>query len=162
MREFELVPLPVRPGDLERILQWNLDVWGTRIPGYDQAGWRAFYERCLLSDYEHFDGESELAWVIIYEGEAIGSIALVHEDDLPAFEHLSPWLAAFVIDPQRRHQGLGRAVVHDFEEMVRALGMSTLYLWTDVYTDWYRSLGYSVVEHSTIGEIDMDVMVKEL
>jgi GNAT superfamily N-acetyltransferase len=143
-------------------LQWNLQVWGERIPGYDQAGWRAFYERCRLGDYTTFGEDAELAWALFDGQTLIGSIALVHEDDLPRFGHLSPWLAAFVIAPEFRHQGRGRAIVEEFESICRGYGVETLYLWTDVYTEWYQSLGYRVIEHSSIGEIALDVMAKKL
>lgn len=157
-----LVPLPQQPEALDQILAWNLDVWGERIPGYDAPAWRAFYERCLVADYDRYDGASELAWVLVREGHAIGSIALVHEDDLPEFIHLSPWMAAFVIDPALRGQGIGRGVVAEFERVVRGYGISTLYLWTDSLADWYRQLGYHVLAHGRIGEIEMDVMAKAL
>lgn len=160
--DLELVPLPEVPEALEEILDWNLQVWGERIPGYDADGWRAFYERCLLSRFDVYDGLSELAWVIRREGRNIGSIALVHEDDLPAYQHLSPWMAAFVIDPALRHSGIGRRVVATFEDRCRQYGIHRLYLWTDQYTDWYRSLGYEVLAHDQIGAIQMDVMVKDL
>jgi GNAT superfamily N-acetyltransferase len=143
-------------------LRWNLQVWGDRIPGYDEAGWRAFYERCRQGEYSTFGTDAELAWALFDGDTLIGSIALVSEDDLPSFSHLSPWMAAFVIAPDFRHQGRGRAIVDEFESLCREYRVETLYLWTDLYTDWYQSLGYHVIEHSSIGEIELDVMAKNL
>lgn len=157
-----LVPLALRPDAVEQVLEWNLQVWGARIPGYDEAGWRAFYDRCLAADYTAYDGESELAWAIFDGDTLVGSIALVHEDDLPDYLHLTPWLAAFVIDPQVRHRGIGRRVMEHFEQMVRDYGITRMYLWTDHYADWYLSLGYELLAHDRIADIDMDVMVKLL
>lgn len=160
--QVRLVPLVTCPEALDRILVWNLEVWGSRIPGYDPSGWRAFYERCLAADYRDYDGTSELAWAILEDGFLVGSIALVHEDDLPQYLHLSPWLAAFVVDPQLRHHGIGRRAMAAFEDMVRGYGITRLYLWTDHYTHFYRSLGYQVLAHDRIADIEMDVMAKDL
>lgn len=157
-----LVPLPECPEALEQILAWNLQVWGERIPGYDVVGWRAFYERSLTANYEAFDGASELVWAVVDGERLIGSIALVHEDDLPDFTHLTPWMAAFVIDPTVRHQGIGTEVVAIFEGLVRDYGVQRLYLWTDLYAQWYARLGYQILQHARIGEIEMDVMAKDL
>jgi N-acetylglutamate synthase-like GNAT family acetyltransferase len=157
-----LVTLPERAECLPSLLAWNLQVWGERIPGYDVAGWRAFYQRCLAADYRHYSQTSELTWVIEIGGACVGGISLVYEDDLPDFTHLSPWLAAFVIDPGLRGRGIGTEAVRLFESMVRGFGITRLYLWTDSETHWYEGLGYSVMERSRVGDIEMDVMVKEL
>lgn len=157
------VPLSMAsPASVECILQWNLQVWGTRIPGYDEEGWRQFYERAKTANYAEYDGESELVWALFEKDALVGSIALVHEDDLPDFVAYSPWLAAFVIDPAKRHQGIGRHVVAQFEELSRSFGIAELFLWTDHYTHWYQTQGYTVLTHSRIGEIELDVMHKIL
>jgi GNAT superfamily N-acetyltransferase len=144
------------------VLLWNRQVWGDRIPGYDETGWREFYQRCRHGDYSSFHPDAELAWALFEEEDLVGSIALVYEDDLASFSHLSPWMAAFVIAPELRHQGRGRAIVSEFESLCRQYGVERLYLWTDIYSDWYRSLGYYVIEHSSTGEIELDVMAKSL
>lgn len=158
----DLVPLAELPGALEPILEWNLQVWGERIPGYDRAGWRAFYERSLASDYSRYDGASELVWAVLADEQLVGSIALVHEDDLPDFTHLSPWLAAFVIDPQVRNRGIGRRVMQRFESRVREFGLDRLYLWTDAHERWYLDQGYAVVERGSLASIELSVMSKRL
>jgi GNAT superfamily N-acetyltransferase len=154
--------LPDVPEHLELILQWNFRVWGDRIPGYDLEGWRAFYDRALSHAHDGYQGE-ELVWAILDGSDrCLGSIALVQEDDLEGFDDLTPWIAAFVIDPELRHKGLGRAVVEMVEAWSRVQGIHTLYLWTDIYAPWYASQGYSEVAKTKVGEIDAVVMKKEL
>lgn len=157
-----LRPLPERSAELEQNLAWSLEVWGERIPGYDHAGWRAFYQRALKASYDRYQPGAELVWVIEMEGRCVGSIALVGEDDLEDFTECTPWMAAFIIDPALRHQGLGRKVVAIFEEKVKALGVGHLYLWTDTYADWYSTQGYRTIGNSRIGQIDAVVMEKSL
>lgn len=154
--------MPQRPDLLEQNLTWSLQAWGERIPGYDEAGWRAFYHRALQARYDRYEPGAELVWVIEIDGQCVGSIALVGEDDLEDFTNCTPWMAAFVIDPALRHQGVGRKVVSIFEEQVRALGIEHLFLWTDLYADWYQTQGYRPIGESNLGEINAVVMEKEL
>lgn len=156
------MPLPDRPEWLEQILAWNLEVWGERIPGYDEQGWRDFYGRAMVARYDRYQPGAELVWGIESEHRLIGSIALVGEDDLPDHLDKSPWMAAFVIDPALRHQGFGRDVVRVFESWCLEHDVSTLYLWTDTYADWYRSLGYSQIGVTQLAHISAVVMSKEL
>lgn len=156
------MPLPERAHALEQVLEWNLQVWGDRIPGYDAAGWRAFYERSMAAQYDRFEPGAELVWVIEVDAAIVGSIALVGEDDLPDFLDRTPWLAAFVVDPTIRHQGLGREVVAIFEQWCRDHQVERLYLWTDFYADWYRKLGYQEIATTRLADIDAVVMVKDL
>lgn len=142
-------------------MAWNLQVWGERIPGYDTAAWQAFYERALNADYEHFRPGDELIWIIEVDSQCVGSIALVTEDDLPDIDY-SPWMAAFVIDPDQRSRGIGTEIVAIFEEQCRSLGINRLYLWTEDLGDWYRSLGYHDLSRLQFGEIDATVMAKDL
>lgn len=161
-RSPRLIPLPECSHWLPQILDWNLQVWGERIPGYDRAGWRAFYQRALSSDYSRFLPGSELVWGIEIDANLVGSIALVGEDDLPEFTELTPWMAAFVIDPSLRHQGIGREVVGLFEQWCIDHDITTLYLWTDQYSRWYQSLGYREIARTRLAEIDAVVMTKDL
>lgn len=157
-----LVPLPEREEWLDLNLTWSLQAWGERIPGYDRVGWSAFYRRALTADYEQYRPGAELVWVIEIDGHCVGSIALVGEDDLLDFTDCTPWLAAFVINPALRHQGIGSRVVEEFEAMVRRFGIVRLYLWTDTYGDWYRKLGYEEIGRSQLADITAVVMAKDL
>lgn len=156
------MPLPERPEHLAQILEWNLEVWGERIPGYDRQGWIDFYQRAMSANYERFEAGAELVWCIEVDQRCVGSIALVGEDDLPDFLDLTPWMAAFVIDPSLRHQGIGRTVVETFEQWCVDHGVTRLYLWTDTYADWYRTLGYNDIARTRLADIDVTVMAKDL
>lgn len=144
------------------ILAWNLQVWGDRIPGYDEQGWIDFYQRALAANYSTYEPGAELVWAIESDGNCLGSIALVGEDDLPDFLDLTPWMAAFVVDPQLRHQGIGKQVVELFEQWCAQQKITRLYLWTDTYADWYRTLGYHDIATTPLADIEAVVMAKDL
>lgn len=156
-----LIPLPQRPEWLALALEWNLQVWGERIPGYDRAGWVAFYQRAMTAHYDAYLPGEELIWLVELDGKCVGCIALVGEDDLVGIE-FTPWMAAFVIDPTIRHQGIGRRVVELFESQCRHFGIERLYLWTDNYAKWYSSQGYQELLRTKAGEIEAIVMAKDL
>lgn len=100
----------------------------------------------LTQDYlaRAFAGQAEpgrvlRSWLALEGDEPLGCVHLIDHDDetLPA---LSPWLAAMVVVPQRRGQGIGSALVRTLLDDARAMGIRRLWLGTDG-PGFYERLG---------------------
>ena len=102
-----------------------------------------------------------IAWVAHVDGAACGMAAL-REQDLHGYQDRTPWLGGvFVAEPFRRH-GLGAALCQTVETNARAMGYTTLYLFTLDKQDWYVRQGWTSDEPCTWRGHAGDIMSKKL
>jgi predicted N-acetyltransferase YhbS len=87
-----------------------------------------------------------LAYVALAEGEMVGTINLIDNDD-ERRPHLWPWLAALAVVPAWRSRGVGSELVNALLQAAAALDINTVYFGTDG-PDFYRRLG--AVEHEQV------------
>ena len=163
--EVILQPLADNPALGSKPLQWSIELWGQENPWFSAEDWPSFYQRATRSDYQRWDLEGvdqEQIYIAISSGEVVGAIALVDFDDIEEFRHLKPWLAAFIVDPQRRAIGLGSAMLAALEAKARDFGITELHLWTADQKDFYLKRGYTAVVHRDYSTISIDVLHKVL
>lgn len=87
-----------------------------------------------------------LASLVALEGDALlGCIHLVDNDD-ESLPELHPWLAALVVVPGRRGQGIGSALVRALMHEARAMGFERLWFGTDG-PGFYERLGARRHQH---------------
>jgi N-acetylglutamate synthase-like GNAT family acetyltransferase len=102
-----------------------------------------------------------IAWVAHSGSQVFGTAALrVH--DLPDRDNLTPWLGGVYVVPEFRNRGVGTALCSAVEQQAKALGISTLYLFTLDKQAWYGNLGWSMFESCTWCGRAGDIMSKEL
>lgn len=163
--ELSLVPLADNPDLGVAPLAWSLDLWGDSNPWFSAEDWRSFYTRGESADYRGWDPlgfDQEQIYIALIKGEVVGAISLVDFDDLEEFRHLRPWVAAFVVDPHLRGQGIGSLMLTALEDKARIFGISELYLWTEDRKDFYLKRGYSALTHRDYPELSIDVLKKAL
>ena len=100
----------------------------------------------LSEDYlrRAFRGEAEpgrvlKSWVALEEDEPLGCVHLIDHDD-ESLPDLHPWLAAMVVVPGRRGQGIGSALVGALLHDARAMGFRRVWCGTDG-PGFYERLG---------------------
>lgn len=165
MERLILVPLADNPALGAKPLEWSCALWGDKNPWFQAHEWPAFYERAAQGDYRQWDrdgGEQEQIYIAIESGEVVGAIALVDFDDLEDFRHLKPWVAAFIVDPQRRNEGFGSLMLLALEERARTFGITELYLWTEDQRNFYLKRGYHVLEHREYPTMSINILHKVL
>ena len=85
-----------------------------------------------------------LSRLALVDGVPAGTVNLIENDDSKR-PHLRPWLAALVVVPEFRHRGVGSALVRALKADAARLGLTGLYLGTDI-PEFYERLGAAVVE----------------
>jgi predicted N-acetyltransferase YhbS len=100
-----------------------------------------------------------LASLVALEGdEPLGCVHLIDNDDA-SLPELHPWLAAMVVVPQRRGQGIGSALVRALMREAKAMGHARLWFGTDG-PGFYERLGAQRHlhrgEHFWIMRLDLD------
>lgn len=89
-----------------------------------------------------------LASLIALEGDAVlGCVHLIDNDD-PSLTELYPWMAAMVVVPERRGQGIGSMLVRALMDEAKAMGFEQLWFGTDG-PGFYERLG--AVKHLAKG-----------
>jgi len=161
--EISLVPISESPQDAQRVLSWALDLWDDHIPNYSRQDWADFYSHSAQSDYESWAGNGqELAYIAKRGEELVGTIGLVDFDELEEFRHLKPWIAAFIVNPDLRGEGIGTQILTLLEEKAKSLGIETLHLWTEDQSAFYSKRGYRLLSSAKLESLDIDIMQKKL
>ncbi len=158
-----LVAIQESPRDADLALSWALALWGDHYPNYSPQDWADFYRKSARANYESWEGEGqELVFVAKRGMETVGTIGLVDFDELEEFRHLSPWIAAFIVNPEVRGEGVGTRILTLLEEKAKSLGIEVLHLWTEDQRDFYSKRGYQLLASTKLGLLDIDVMQKRL
>ena len=158
-----LTPLIESPDDAEVVLQWTLDLWGDHIPGYSRQDWIDFYEHGKFANYQSWSGMGqELVFIGKQDNEIVGAISLVDFDELEEFRHLTPWIAAFIVNPRLRDKGIGSQMLGLLEDQASKYGISELHLWTEDKSEFYQKRGYASIAQGTLEHLRFDVLKKVL
>jgi len=161
--EISLIPASQSPRDMAHALSWALDLWGERALNYSRQDWVKFYSPSTESKYESWESNGQELIFLGYRGEElVGTIALVDFDDLEEFRHLKPWIAAFIVNPDSRGQGIGSQILSMLEAKAASFGIEALYLWTEDQSEFYNKRGYRILTSSKLGNLEIKIMQKSL
>lgn len=141
---------------LPTLARWHFDQWGllTGASTFDD------YVALLGAAAESRRVPSVL--VAVREGQVLGSANLV-ASDLPPRPELTPWLGQLFVEPSRRRDGIGAALVCAVRERARQCGYERVLLYTSgTLPQYYSRLGWRVIEHLTYLERERTVMDYDL
>lgn len=141
---------PHRPGDIGWVVHRHGALYA------EEYGWDERFEVLvaqIAADFvKNFDGERERCWIAELDGEAVGSVFLVKENESTAK------LRLLLVEPKARGRGLGRRLVEECIAFARAKGYRKLVLWTQsnlaAARHIYRETGFKRVKrepHRTFG-----------
>jgi DNA-binding MarR family transcriptional regulator/GNAT superfamily N-acetyltransferase len=112
-----------QPGDIGWIIHRQGKLYA------EEYGWDETYEglvaEILAAFVKNFDARRERAWIAEMDGEIIGSVFLVRQDDAVAK------LRLLYVEPKARGLGIGRRLVDEVIGFARLKGYRTLTLWTN-------------------------------
>jgi DNA-binding MarR family transcriptional regulator/GNAT superfamily N-acetyltransferase len=131
----------------------------------DEYGWNGDFEALVAGLFARFaathDPERERCWIAELDGERIGCVFVVrNEDDADTAQ-----LRCLLVDPRARGLGVGRGLVRTCIEFARAAGYRRMLLWTnDLLTSArriYEDYGFKLIEeerhhsfgHDLVGQV---------
>ncbi|MBV0912833.1 GNAT family N-acetyltransferase [Anianabacter salinae] len=108
-------------GDAGWLIQRHAELYA-RDEGFDQSFEALVAE--ILADFIRNRRPQERAWIAVRDGQRLGSVFCVRQDDETAK------LRLFLLEPEARGQGLGRRLLEACIDHARAQGFRKLVLWT--------------------------------
>lgn len=120
------------------LARWHYDEWRDLIPNWS-------YQTALEELLSHRHRAAIPTTLVAFRGGVlVGSASLLIED-VPAWRHLTPWVASVYVVPSERGTGVGSQLVQHVVAVAGQLGVKTVYLLTPGQAEFYRRLGWSEV-----------------
>lgn len=91
------------------------------------------------------------------DGAPVGTASLVAHDMRTRLD-LTPWLASVYVLPGHRRRGFGAALCRRAVREARRLGYKRIYLFTPDKAEFYKALGWKVIEHAKYRKQKVTVM----
>lgn len=140
-----------RPGDMGLVVANQAVVYAREF------GWSAEYEalaaEIVAKFIREFDSTRERCWIAEKDGQMVGSVFVVRQDETTAK------LRLLYVDASARGLGIGRRLVDECLRFARQAGYQRMVLWTNsVLTDArriYEKAGFQLVEeekHHSFGK----------
>jgi GNAT superfamily N-acetyltransferase len=147
----EIRPLPREPYTIHLVVQWLYSEWGYTLPGNSLEWAIERFTRRALSR------RLPTCLVAYLDGVPVGTTSLV-DHDLPGFEDRTPWVSGVFVHPDARSHGVGAALLRAAREAWVSWGYSTAYLYTPDRVDFYRKMGWEVLEWRDVLEEKVAIM----
>ncbi|WP_249692993.1 bifunctional helix-turn-helix transcriptional regulator/GNAT family N-acetyltransferase [Stappia sp. WLB 29] len=140
-----------RPGDLGWVIHRQAALYAQEY-GFDWT-FEGLVAEIAGKFVAQFDPARERCWIAEMEGEVVGSVFVVRQDDEVAK------LRMLYVDPAARGRGLGRALVDECLRFARGAGYRRMVLWTnDILVSArriYEAAGFELLEeerHRSFGQ----------
>lgn len=143
---------------VEKIIEWQVDHYRDAFPSFDHDDWIDFYGPHMRGQ----DGPLPVVLGAFDSGECVGTVSVVERDDLDDVDHYTPWIAAMIVDPLRRGEGIGTALLAAAIGRCRDLYFPRIHLWTHDKQDWYRRLGWTDVESRVFRGVPINIFSLDL
>lgn len=128
---------------------------------------RGTSSKMTLKDVENFFGNTNvdvfpITFISIIDNECIGTVS-VYEHDFKERPQYSPWLASLYVKPKYRDKKMGQQLITYLISHLKALNYSELYLKTENASEYYKKLGWKLVESVNNQDADtVDIFKYEL
>lgn len=151
----QIIDLKDDKDSLPILAKWHQDEWYFLEPTETLQDRMARMERCL--------GDILVPSIFIAkENNALLGSAAIIEHDMDTRLDLSPWLAGVYVSENYRKKGIGSKLVLHVMDQAKKNGFNTLYLYTLKHSDFYRKLGWTVMQETEYKECPITIMSVDL
>lgn len=134
------------------LARWHVAAFGEVV-----KGWQVETAAFELRTHAHRRALPTTLVALDDDGAPLGSVSLL-ESDRPAPDRLAPWLGTLYVQPERRAEGIGSALVRAAMAEAAALRLPCLHLWTPAHAGFYRRLGWRDVGPRRYGGVAATLM----
>jgi GNAT superfamily N-acetyltransferase len=142
-----------KPGDLGWVVQAHGELYAAEL------GWDSSFEALvakIVGDYAADHSEREAAWIAELDGDRVGCVFCVRENDPTAT------LRVLLVHPDARGHGAGGRLVDTCIEFARQAGYERMVLWTvdglSSARKIYEARGFELVEETPQHSFGHDVI----
>lgn len=115
-------PLALHPEAVPELVSWYEAEW---------PEWYGTGRGNATRDLQSFSNQGSLpVGVVALQDGAVCGVAALKAESIPSHKHLSPWVAAGLVAPVHRGQGIGLQLVLALEGQAKALGFTRIYCGT--------------------------------
>ncbi len=145
---------PFRAGDAPWLVEQH-DALYTRDEGFDDS-FGPLVARILEDFIANNDPACEQGWIAEQEGQRLGSIFCVKQDDQTAK------LRLFLLVPEARGKGLGKRLLTTCMGFARDVGYHEMVLWTHeshaAACGLYRAYGWELIDSKPVHSFGVDLV----
>lgn len=129
------------------LASWHVAEWGYL---YDNAIWN--YDIAVAEFDAMADGSTTDQTWLAFDGsgrsaaDILGSVSLLATDDLPGYEHLTPWLASLFVVPHARGHGVGSKLVDHLLAEAQSNGVAHVHIFTAGQEQYYLDRGWRTLD----------------
>lgn len=131
--------LAAHPEVIPVLAVWEQQEWGHLLPEATFETFSSYFEERTVP------ARLPQTFVAVAGSTPVGMASLDLHDMTTRLE-LSPWLASVYVTPEFRNKGVGSRLVRTVMTEVKTLGLEKFYLITPNKMDFYRRLGWQVIE----------------
>ena len=124
------------------LARWHVAFWGDLYDNWTEA--------TAVQEFAHMKQDSVPMTLVAVEHtdteyRVVGSVSLFEDDDLPGFDHLTPWLGSLYVVPEARGKGVGEQLILAMLAEAFRLHYRSVYLFTPENQEYYEQRGWNRV-----------------
>lgn len=121
--------------ELEFLSEIHFNYWVQHNPKMDKA--------TTEHKFKNLYTQQELPFgIALFDNDEIIGFCVFKIENLKKYPHIFPWLSDVMILEKFRGQGYGRKLIELGQIILKQMGFSTIYVWTDQAPDFYKKLGF--------------------
>lgn len=131
--------LAEHPDAIPVLAAWEQQEWGHLLP-------EATFETFISHFAQRITFHRLPQTFVAVAGPTPVGMASLDPHDMETRPELSPWLASVYVAPEFRNKGVGSRLARTVMAEAKTLGLEKFYLFTPNKVDFYRRLGWQIVE----------------
>ena len=153
-KPMKILDLAQQAEHLETLARWHQQQWQDLNPGEN------LQQR--IQRMQDYLSEDFIPSTFIAIGEQLYGSAAIVAADMDSHPELTPWLASVYVAPPFRRQGIGARLVRHVMQQAAKHGIEELYLFTPDREDFYRRLGWQVLQQEQYRGHEVTIMQARL
>lgn len=98
------------------------------------------------------NGENMPFGIALYDENVLRGYCILKKENLKKYPQYSPWISEVMILKEFRGEGYGKILIEEACGILKNKGFGQVYLWTNQVSEFYKKLGFEVIERTERSE----------